>query len=190
MTCAIWGSVASGAGLGMERSSEERGGGSAVARRDAERQGGRRRPGARRSSTEGARPPLLTQPRAGTHGAGYELLDAHAFRNAICAYLAEGRDQEFTLVVLKPDSPTTTVRLGELVLNTVRASSGDLAGKLEGALAVLLRTSRPPEVIPFVERVNVAWHRLGGPPLTVEIAGHPAEELRIADLLSADWLDN
>lgn len=142
-----------------------------------------------RASAADARPPLLTQPRAGTHGEGYELLDAHAFRNAVCAYLAEGRDQEFTLVVLKPDSPARTVRLAEVVLNTVRASSGDLAGKLEGALAVFLRMSQPGEVIPFVERVSMAWRRIGGEALTIEIAGHPAEEYKVADLLSADWLE-
>jgi len=124
------------------------------------------------------------------HETGYELLDAHAFRNAVCAYLAEGRDEEFTVVVLKPDCPTRTVRLAEVVLNTVRASSGDLAGKLEGALAVFLRMSRPAEVLPFVERVTRAWRQMGGPPLTIEIACHPVEEYRVADLLSADWLDN
>ena len=173
----------------MERSRREGRGGSTVAR-DEDRQGRGRRDGSRRSSAEGDRPPLVTQPRGGRQGAGYELLDAHAFRNAVCAYLATDCDQEFTLVVLKPDSPATTIRLGEVVLNTVRASRGDLAGRLEGALAVLLRTSRPPEVTPFVERVNMAWRRIGGKRLTIEIAGHPDEEHRIADLLSADWLDN
>lgn len=177
-------------GWGMEQSTGERGRGGAVAREGDRRQGQGRRGGIRRSASDCVRPPLLTQPRGSTHGAGYELLDAHAFRNAICAYLAEYRDQEFTLVVLKPDSPARTIRLGEVVLDTVRASSGDLAGKLEGALAVFLRTSRRPELISFVERVNMAWRRLGGERLTIEIAGHPAEEHRIVDLLSADWLDN
>jgi hypothetical protein len=59
---------------------------------------------------------------------------------------------------------------------------------LDGALAVFLRASRRPEATPFVERLNVAWRRTGGEKLAIAMADHPAEEHRVIDLLSADWL--
>lgn len=142
----------------------------------------------RRTEAGNCPPPLVTQPRTLPDGGGYELLDAHAFRNAVCAYLADATKQEFTLVVLQADSPARTLRLGKVVLETVRAASGDLAGTLEGALAVFLRASRRPEATPFVERLNVAWRRTGGEKLAIAMADHPAEEHRVIDLLSADWL--
>ena len=164
-------------------------GGSKAAEGEGTRVEGTISPGrVRRSIPEGASPPLVTQPRACPESKRYELLDAHAFRNAVCAYIAANRNQEFTLVVLKPDTPARTVRLAEVVLDTFRASSGDLAGSLDGALAVFLRTANRPEVTPFLERVIVAWRGIGFDPPVIEIADHPAQEHRVIDLLSADWM--
>ena len=131
--------------------------------------------------------PLITQPRG--NGKGYDLFDAHAFRNAVNAHLAGDRAPFFTLVVLKPTAPGATLRLGEVLLRALRVESGDLAGYLEGAVAVYLHAARRRDAGPFVERVKEEWRRTGLGDLAVEVATHPVEEHRVIDLLSADWAD-
>ena len=162
-------------GRGAEGKSEEIRGGTARSRDRADR--------ARAESG----PPLMLQP-AG-ESSGYRLLDAHAFRNAVCAYLTDERAPAFALVILQPASADVLPLLGAAVLSTLRAERGDLAGCLEGALAVFLRTGKRAEVAPFVGRVREQWRQAAGTSLAIEIAAHPAEEDRIVDLLSTHWAE-
>ena len=177
-----------GQGRGMMQLIRNSGGGGRAGAEHDRIVGGAARRGDRveRSSTE-LGPPLLVQPR-GESGA-YALLDAHAFRNAVCAYLTDERAPVFALVILKPATPDTLSPLGEAVLGTLRAERGDLAGCLEGALAVFVRTGQRSEVAPFIERVRQEWRHSGGGNLAIELATHPAEEDRIIDLLATDWAE-
>ena len=148
--------------------------------------GGRARNRPARANAENASP-LLTQPQEPS--GSLALLDAHAFRNAVCAYLAIGR-ASFTLVVLRPVDAALIGGLGETLLRVMRVRSGDLAGCLEGALAVYLHAATPVEAARFVDRVNSTWRLTGGAPVVIGVATYPAQEHRIIDLLSADWRDD
>ena len=116
-----------------------------------------------------------------------ELLDGHAFRNAINAHLAGDEEPAFTVAILKPDAPGTTLRLGEVVRRALGAGTDHLVGHLDGAVAVYLHGAPRPDVAPVIERFREEWRRSSSGELAVEIASHPAEEHRVIDLLSADW---
>jgi len=143
--------------------------------------------GIARRKTSSAHPadrPLITQPRG--LGSGYVLLDAHAFRNAMNVLIARERSI-FTIVVIRPEAPGTTLALGELLLRQLRGGSGDLVGYLEGAIAVALRGTDHVGAVSLVERVRDEWRRAGYGALFTDIAEHPFAEHRVIELLTADW---
>jgi hypothetical protein len=130
----------------------------------------------------GAPQPLVTLPRGRDR---YVLLDAHAFRNAMNVLVAGARTP-FTVLVIRPTLPNTTSRLADLVLDQIRAGSGDLAGFLEAVVAVTVQGTRQ-GALRLCERLRDDWRRLDGGDLRIDVAEHPLEEQRAIDLLTADW---
>lgn len=128
--------------------------------------------------------PLVVQPSA--DGQRYELLDAHAFRNAVTAHMAGDQLPFFTLVSLRPAETGTALQLGELVLRKLRLESGDLAGYIDCGVAIYLHSARRKDVHPFAERVREEWRRAGNGELDVVVAAYPAEEEQVVALLSAE----
>lgn len=137
----------------------------------------------RSSSTPESERPLVTLPRSRD---SYVIFDAHAFRNAMNVLIARARDP-FTVLVMQPARPDTTLWLAELVIDQLRAGSGDLAGYLESAVAVVLRGTTREGALPFMDRVRDAWRRSGAGELFVEMAEYPWEEQRTIGLLTTDW---
>jgi hypothetical protein len=137
----------------------------------------------KRSSSPNAERPLITLPRA--HGT-YVVFDAHAFRNAMNVLIARVRDP-FTVLVIRSAIPDTTLRLADVVVGQLRAGSGDLAGYLESAVAVMLHGTGREGAIRFRDRVRQVWEELGGGELFVDIAEYPREEQRAIGLLTRDW---
>lgn len=137
----------------------------------------------KRSASQTGERPIITLPRASDT---YVVFDAHAFRNAMNVLIARARDP-FTVLVIRPGTPDTTLRLADVVVGQLRAGSGDLAGYLEGAVAVMLHCTQREGALRFRDRVRDAWRRLGGGELFTEVAEYPLEEQRAIDLLTADW---
>jgi hypothetical protein len=117
------------------------------------------------------------------------VFDAHAFRNAMNVLIARARDP-FTVLVMRPVMPDTSLRLAEVVVSQLRAGSGDLAGYLESAVGVMLYGTRRDGALNFRDRVREIWRRLGGGELFIEMAEYPLEEQRAIGLLTADWSDD
>lgn len=128
--------------------------------------------------------PLVVQPSA--DGEHHELLDAHAFRNAVSAHMAGDPLPFFTLVSLRPGGTGTALQLGELVLRKLRLESGDLAGYIDAGVAVYLHSARRKDVHPFAERVREEWRRAGHGELEVLVASYPAEEDQVIALLTTE----
>lgn len=128
--------------------------------------------------------PLVVQPSA--DGGGYELLDGHAFRNAITAHMAGDPVPFFTIVSLRPTDAGSALGLGEMMLRRLRLQSGDLAGYLGTGVAIYLHSARRKDVDAFAERVREEWRRAGNGELDVVVASYPTEEERIVDLLAAE----
>jgi hypothetical protein len=143
----------------------------------------RRRAGDATSAAE----PLIAQPR--TAIAGYEILDAHDFRNAVHVHIAGDRPPRFTIVVLRPDQPCT-LWLASLLFDTLRIQSGDLVGQLEGAVGLYLHGARRADVAPLIDVVQNEWRARGGGELAVDVADHPTDEYRVIDLLAVNWDEN
>lgn len=128
--------------------------------------------------------PLVVQPSA--DGRTYELLDAHAFRNAVTAHMAGDQVPFFTIVSLRPTVGGTALQLGELAMRRLRLESGDLAGYVDNGIAIYLHSARRKDVHPFTERVREEWRRAGNGELEVVVASYPAEEDQVVALLTAD----
>lgn len=137
----------------------------------------------KRSSSQNGERPLITLPRA--HDT-YVVFDAHAFRNAMNVLIARSREP-FTVLVIRSAMPDTTLRLADVVVGQLRAGSGDLAGYLESAVAVMLHGTGREGALRFRERVQTVWDQLGGGNLRFEIAEYPREEQRALGLLTKDW---
>ena len=127
--------------------------------------------------------PLITQPRVAS---GYSLLDAHAFRNAMNVLIAR-EWSVFTILVIQPERHGNTLALGEAILRQVRVATGDLAGFLEAAIAVVLRGTDHVGAVAFADRVRDQWSRAGHGELLIDIAEHPFAEQYVIELLTADW---
>lgn len=139
--------------------------------------------GRKRSSRRCSEDPLVTLPRAnGT----YVVFDAHAFRNAMNVIVSRAQDP-FTVIIIRPALPNTTLRLAQLVLGQLRAGSGDLVGYVESAVAVMLHSASRDGALRFRDRLREIWRELGGGELLIEMAEYPREEQRAIDLLTADW---
>ena len=137
----------------------------------------------KRSSRRSSEDPLVTLPRA--NGA-YVVFDAHAFRNAMNVIVSRARDP-FTVIVLRPALPNTTLRLAQVVVGQLRAGSGDLVGYLESAVAVMLHSASRDGALRFRDRLREIWRELGGRELLIEMAEYPTEEQRAINLLTMDW---
>lgn len=137
----------------------------------------------KRSSPNSNERPLITMPRAQD---SYAVLDAHAFRNAMNVLLARAR-YPFTVLIIRPAMADTTLSLANVVVGQLRAGSGDLAGHLESAIAVMLHATDREGALRFGERLRESWRSVGGGELYIEVAEYPLEEQRTIDLLTADW---
>jgi hypothetical protein len=115
---------------------------------------------------------------------GAHLLDAHGFRNAVTSRLVGETAAFFTLVLLRPERPAQIAKLASLVLGALRVEGGDLAGKLDGAVAVYLHAARRKDVAPFVERIREQWLALDGGEFPTDVAPYPVKKERVIDLLS------
>lgn len=137
----------------------------------------------KRSSSQAPERPLITLPRARDT---YAVFDAHAFRNAMNVLIARSREP-FTVLVFRPATPDTTLRLADIVVGQLRAGSGDLAGHLESAVAVMLYGTDREGALRFRDRVAEAWRQIGAGELFVDTAEHPLEEQHTINLLTTDW---
>lgn len=133
-----------------------------------------------------AEPARVTQPRM--DGVRFDLLDGHAFRNAVHSRMASRPPAFFTVVTLRPEDPATGLRLAEFALSALRLKGGDLAGFFDGMVAILLHAARRRDVTPFLERVREEWLRADGGEIAVAMAAHPSEEESVADLFSGPAL--
>ena len=115
---------------------------------------------------------------------GPQLLDAADFRAAVDARLRDETAAFFTLVLLRPDAPSRSERLASVVLDALRVDGGDLAGALEGQVAVYLHAARRKDVAPFVERIRDRWHQLGEGEIAVDVASYPVKKERVIGLLA------
>lgn len=129
---------------------------------------------------------LMLQPR-GQHGP--QLLDAADFRAAVNARLRDETAAFFTLVLLRPDMPSQSERLASVVLDALRVDGGDLAGTLDGAVAVYLQAARRKDVAPFVDRVRERWHQVAGGDVVADVASYPVKKERVIGLLSGASAD-
>jgi KaiC/GvpD/RAD55 family RecA-like ATPase len=124
---------------------------------------------------------LVMQPRGKD---GPQLLEAPDFRAAVNARLGDETAAFFTLVLLRPDAPSRLNRLASVVLEVLRVDGGDLAGTLDGTVAVYLHAARRKDVSPFVERVRERWHQLGEGEIVADIASYPVKKERVIGLLA------
>lgn len=124
---------------------------------------------------------LVMQPRGQD---GPQLLDAADFRAAVDARLRDETSAFFTLVLLRPDSPSQSGRLASVVLDALRVDGGDLAGTLDGAIAVYLHAARRKDVTPFVERIRARWQQLGEGEIAADVASYPVKKERVIGLLT------
>jgi KaiC/GvpD/RAD55 family RecA-like ATPase/DNA-binding NarL/FixJ family response regulator len=125
-------------------------------------------------------PSVVMQPR---DGAGAQLLAADDFREAVNGRLAGESAAFFTLVLLRPEDPAQLARLAPLVLRALRVDGGDLAGQLDGAIAVYLHAARRKDIAPFVERIREKWDAAGEGEITTDVAPYPVKKERVIDLL-------
>jgi KaiC/GvpD/RAD55 family RecA-like ATPase/DNA-binding response OmpR family regulator len=132
-------------------------------------------------STADREVPLMLQPR-GQHGP--QLLDAADFRAAVDARLRDETAAFFTLVLLRPDAPAQSARLAAVVLDALRVDGGDLAGTLDGAVAVYLHAARRKDVAPFVQRIRERWHQLAEGDIVADVASYPVKKERVIGLLT------
>ena len=123
---------------------------------------------------------------ARTEGDGADsVLDERTFRGAVNARLASTVAPYFTMVRLKPIDarPESVGTLAEAARAHLRVESGDLAGRLNGSVAVFLQSARRKDVAPFVSRMRDAWRAAGGGDLDVEMLAFPAEREAVRRML-------
>lgn len=126
----------------------------------------------RSAATPSADDPFAAQSDAG------EVLGEREFRGALQARLQTNGAPFFTLVRLKPADarPDSVVTLADAARAHLRAESGDMAGRLDGSVAVFLQAARRKDVAPFVARVRDSWRAHGGGDLDVEMLAFPSEQ--------------
>jgi len=129
---------------------------------------------------------VVMQPR-GTDGP--QLLAAREFRDAVNSRLANTPVAFFTLVLLRPETAARLPALASVVLGALRVDGGDLAGALDGNVAVYLHAARRKDIAPFVERIRHKWHALGEGELSIDVAPYPVKKERVIDLLAATGAD-
>lgn len=113
------------------------------------------------------------------------VLDEHTFRNVVQARLATTALPFFTLVRLTPatSDPAALTTLAEAARASVRMECGDIAGRLDGSVAVYLHSARRKDVPLFVTRIKDVWRAAGGGELSVATAAFPTEESAIGAVL-------
>jgi hypothetical protein len=113
------------------------------------------------------------------------VLDEHTFRNVVQARLTTTAVPFFTLVRLRPREHDAAAleTLAQAARAQVRVDGGDLAGRLDGAVAVYLHSARRKDVTPFVARIRDAWRATGHGELDVTTAAFPTEEAALQQVL-------
>ena len=113
------------------------------------------------------------------------VLDEHTFRNVVQARLSTSALPFFTLVRLTPATkdPAALRTLAEAARASVRVESGDIAGRLDGSVAVYLHSARRKDVPVFVTRIRDVWRAAGGGELAVTTAAFPTEESALGAVL-------
>lgn len=117
----------------------------------------------------------------------YQLFDAHDFRNAVSAHMAGDLDAAFCLVLIRPDRPGLSSRLGTLVLNAICLEAGDLAARLDESVAIYLHGDVGQRFVECVAGLRTAWRDETGGTLSIAAASYPREEDRVIELLSEEW---
>jgi CheY-like chemotaxis protein len=107
-----------------------------------------------------------------------EVLGESEFRGAVQARLSTNGAPFFTLVRMKPTDgrPDAVTSLADAARSHLRAESGDMAGRLDGSVAVFLQAARRKDVAPFVARVRDSWRAQGGGDMDVEMVAFPSEQ--------------
>lgn len=140
----------------------------------------RRGRGSQRSSTD-REEPLVMQP-GGEDGA-LAPLDDSGFRAAVHAHLHGDRIPFFTIVTLRPLNGGDVRELTDVTLSTIRVDGGDLAGVVDGRVALYLHSARQKDLLSFLGRVREGWRQAGHGELEVDAASYPADEQRVEALL-------
>lgn len=111
------------------------------------------------------------------------LLAEDEFRRLLAARLASTNGALFSLLRIDlPDVPD----LGDVLVDAVRAESGDLVARLGGGFGVLLQDARAQQAEAFLRRVQAQLRQHGHPAtLEAEILSSPEESDRIRQLIEA-----
>ena len=115
---------------------------------------------------------------------GDELLDRDRFARAIALHTARDDATPFAIVRLSTTAlPNSELRaLGDAVVRSMRATTGDLAAMLDDGVAVYLHGARRRDVAPFLERLRAGWAS-GDRTLHAESACFPGELARLRQLV-------
>lgn len=115
------------------------------------------------------------------------VLEENAFRDAVRSRMASSAVPFFTVVRLAPEprDEAALKTLAETARRQVRHGDGDVAGRLDGSVAIYLHSARRKDVIPFVSRMRDAWREAGGNGLEVRTIAYPGEDAALRELLEA-----
>lgn len=127
---------------------------------------------------------FVTQPKV---DGSYVLLDAHAFRNAVSAHMAGDDDAAFVLAIFRSRDPRDCADLGERVLGGICFDDGDLAGRIEDAVALYVHGESLDRFRLCASQLRADWRTVARSELDVQHALYPDEEDDVIALLSGDW---
>ena len=116
---------------------------------------------------------------------GSHVLDETTFKSVVQAHADDDALAFFTLLRLESSvgGPGTTDALATLAARQIRAEGGDLVGRVDGAVAVLLNSARRKDVEPFIHRIRDAWRAAAHAELDVTTAAFPSEEAEVRAIL-------
>ena len=118
---------------------------------------------------------------------GSRVLDEATFRTVVRTHADDDALAFFTLLRLAPSGggPGAADALAALAGRQIRADGGDLVGRVDGAVAVLLNSARRKDVDPFIHRMRDAWRAAARGELDVTTAAFPSEETEVRAILDA-----
>lgn len=110
-------------------------------------------------------------------------LDEGGFRGAVQAHLRGDRIPFFTIVTMRPLNGGNVSKLTDVALGTIRVDGGDLAGVVDGRVALYLHSARQKDLRSFLTRLREEWRQAGHGELELDAASYPADEQRVEALL-------
>ena len=137
----------------------------------------------RSNATASPEPVLVTPP----PGNGSGVLEESEFRDMVQSQMGADTFAFFTLVRLSLAAGTASGadELASLARRQIRREGGDLVGRVDGGVTVLLYSARRKDVAPFVHRVREAVRGAGHGEMEVAVAAYPSEEAEVQALLGA-----